>query len=487
MKHSFSYNTKLLLFGLPVGGLMISGCNQKFPEKPNIILIMADDLGYGELGCYGQEIIKTPNIDRIANEGIKFSQFYAGSAVSAPSRSVLLTGKHTGHSYIRNNGQPKEKNTKTVFPGQNPIPDSIITVAELLKEEGYNTACIGKWGLGSTGTSGDPGNQGFDLFYGFKCQVHAHNHYPRFLWRNNNMEELEGNDRILNGAQHSQDLFTNEALKFINNNKDSSFFLYLPLIIPHLSIQTTDKFLDMYKDKIPEEDYKHSGYIQHPYPRAAYAGMISQMDDGIGQILDEIKKLGIDKNTLIIFTSDNGPTYNRLGGSDSDFFKSSGKLRGKKGSLYEGGIRVPLVLSWSEHIVPGSECKQAFALWDILPTICELAGTGIAPQTDGISFLPVLTGIGQQEIHSSLYWEFPAYGGQAALIKGDMKLVITKLKNKNSQPGIELFNISKDTGEIMNILDEQSEIADEMINIMKHSRYPSSLFKFPQLENFLNK
>ncbi|MCD6598357.1 MAG: sulfatase-like hydrolase/transferase [Bacteroidales bacterium] len=225
-------------------------------EKPNIIFIMADDMGYGEAGCYGQEIIKTPNIDKIAAEGMKFTQFYSGQAVCAPARCSLLTGYHMGHSYIRNNGRPKEKNPITPFPGQNPIPDSVLTIGEILQQNGYITAAIGKWGLGNTGTSGDPNNQGFDLFYGYKCQVHAHNHYPSFLWRNDKMEQIEGNDgKLLRGTRHSQDLFTKEALSFINKNKDHPFFLYLPFVIPHLSIQTTDKFLNMYNVKIPKISY----------------------------------------------------------------------------------------------------------------------------------------------------------------------------------------------------------------------------------------
>jgi arylsulfatase len=479
---------------LVIGILIISYCqscntkniNNKIPfGKPNIIFIMADDMGYGEAGCYGQKIIQTPNIDKIAREGIKFTQFYSGQAVCAPARCSLLTGYHMGHSYIRNNGQPKERNPITPFPGQNPIPDSILTIGEILQQNGFVTAAIGKWGLGNTGTSGDPNHQGFDLFYGYKCQVHAHNHYPSFMWLNDKMEQIEGNDgKSLRGAHHSQDLFTKEALKFINENKDQPFFLYLPFIIPHLSIQTTDKFLDMYKDKIPETPYKHHGYLENPYPHAAYAGMITQMDDAIGQVMEEVKKLGLDKNTLIIFTSDNGPAYRRLGGSDDKFFNSAGGLRGLKGDLFEGGIREPMVASWPGKIKPGTVSGLPFAFWDVLPTLCEITGAKIPGNIDGISFLPALTGKGTQKVHENLYWEFKAYGGQAAMIKDDWKVVIRDLSSKKKEVSVMLFNLKNDKEEQHDLAKENPEKVKEILQEMKNARVPSELFNFPQLVEF---
>lgn len=469
-----------------MSGCINSNTDNELPlaEKPNIIFIMADDMGYGEAGCYGQKIIKTPNIDKIAAEGMKFTQFYAGSAVCAPSRCVLMTGKHTGHSYIRNNGQPIEKNPITPFPGQNPIPDSVLTIGEILQQNGYVTAAIGKWGLGNTGTSGDPNKQGFDLFYGFKCQVHAHNHYPEFLWRNDTMEKLAGNDRTLYGAQHSQDMMTKEALNFIDENKNSPFFLYLPFIIPHLAIQTTDPFLEMYRNSLTESEYKHRGYIQHPFPHAAYAGMITQMDDGIGQIMNKIKKLGLDKNTIIIFTSDNGPTYGRLGGADSDFFNSSGPLNGRKGSLLEGGIREPLVVSWPGKIKAGTVTDLPSAFWDVLPTLCEISGSEIPENTDGISFLPTLLEEKKQKKHETLYWEFPAYGGQAAMISGDWKLLVQNLISKNKPVTIQLFNLKVDVGEQNDLSKEEPKIVKELLYKMNKSHIHSDLFNFPQLEEF---
>jgi arylsulfatase A len=474
--------------------IILAGCTGQKPDselatgfRPNIIFIMADDMGYSEAGCYGQSYIKTPNIDQMAVSGMKFTQFYSGSPVCAPSRCVLMTGKHTGHSYIRDNGNPEEKNPLTVFPGQNPIPDSILTIGEILKSEGYTTACIGKWGLGHTGTSGNPGMQGFDLFYGFKCQVHAHNHYPEFLWRNDEMEKLEGNDRTLYGEQHSQDLFTREALRFINENKDTCFFLYLPFIIPHLSIQTSEPFLDMYKDSIPETDYKHKGYLPHPYPHAGYAGMITQMDDAVGQIVNEIERLGLGEETLIIFTSDNGPTYDRLGGSDSDFFESSEPLSGRKGSLLEGGIRVPMLATWEGKIMPGSISDLQFALWDVLSTLCEVSGSNTPQDTDGISFLPTLVGDDDQDVHESLYWEFPSYGGQAAMIKGEWKLLVRNLFSNEEAPSVQLFNLKNDIGETTDLSGDYPELVNEIVQEMKQSHDYSELFSFTGLENFYNK
>ncbi|MCA9022542.1 MAG: sulfatase-like hydrolase/transferase, partial [Planctomycetaceae bacterium] len=249
-------------------------------RPPNVVFIIADDLGYQELGCYGQKWIKTPHIDKIAKDGIRFTQFYSGNAVCAPSRCNLLTGKHPGHAYVRNNGKPEyvqhmKDEQGWEYPGQHPIPDAEVTIAEMLKQKQYATGAMGKWGLGHFGTTGDPNQQGFDLFYGFNCQVHAHNHYPKFLWRNHEKEVLPGNDRTLYGETYSQDKFVETGLDFIRQNQDRPFFLYLPFAVPHLAIQAPEKSLAKYRGKIPEEEYQHRGYIKHPHPRAGYAAMIT--------------------------------------------------------------------------------------------------------------------------------------------------------------------------------------------------------------------
>tara|TARA_B110000014_G_C20125200_1_gene598739 strand:- start:4228 stop:5709 length:1482 start_codon:yes stop_codon:yes gene_type:complete len=449
-----------------------------FARKPNIIFILADDLGYNELGCFGQKWIKTPHIDRLAKEGIKFTQHYSGQAVCAPCRCVLMTGKHTGHAYIRDNGDPKDGSTKHFpFPGQNPIPDDEITIAEILKTQGYTTAAIGKWGLGHFGSSGDPNKQGFDLFFGYNCQRHAHNHFPRFLWRNNKKVPLPGNDRKLDGKIHSQDAFTEEALSFIKKNKETPFFLYLPFAIPHLSIQTTDKWLNEYKKVIPEEKHTHRGYLKHPFPRAGYAAMITQMDDSVGQVHSLVKELGLDNDTLIVFTSDNGPTFNRLGGSDSDFFKSAGVFKGLKGSLYEGGIRVPTIVRWPGKIKPETTSNHISAFWDWMPTLSEIAGTKAPDVTDGISLLPSLLGK-KQESHKFLYWEFPSYGSQQAVRLGNWKGIRQKISKAKTTAEIktELYNLELDPGETKNVADLNPEILEKIESIMVKEHVPSKLF-----------
>ena len=472
------------IVGLGVTLVSLTGCGTGAqPEKatsPNIIFILADDLGYNELGCYGQEIIKTPNIDRIATEGIRLTQHYSGSPVCAPSRCVLLTGKHTGHSYVRNNSEVKVGDG---FWGQKPLPDSTITIAELLKSKGYATAAMGKWGLGKTGSEGDPNNQGFDLFFGFNCQRHAHNHYPKFLIKNQDTVWLAGNTRELSGEHYSQDLFIEEALQFIKTNETTPFFLYLPFAIPHLSIQVPEESLEEYKGIIQEEDYNHrDNYLQHPSPRAGYAAMITHMDKGIGQIMALLEELNIEDNTLIIFTSDNGPTYNRIGGSDSEFFESAGEFRGLKGSVYEGGIRVPFVARWPGKIKPGIINDHICAFQDILPTLSEVAGVSDnnPDDIDGISFAPTLLDNYKQEEHEYLYMEFASYGGQQMVRMGDWKAVRQNMFKDSLQ--IELYNLSDDIGEQNDISEQHPDIVEQIREIMKETRIPSKEFPFRQID-----
>ncbi len=483
--------------GLGLSAAAFGGCNtdglaksvirdKSTAKKPNIIFIMADDLGYGDLGCYGQRWIKTPNIDRIRREGMKFTDFYAGSPVCAPSRCTLMTGMHTGHAYIRGNGNPpgrKKLRGNPEWPGQNPIPANTVTIAKLLKKQGYATAAIGKWGLGYHGSQGDATNQGFDLFFGYNCQIQAHNYYPRWLWKNDKKIMLKGNDRGLTGKQYSQDLFIGEALSFIRQNKTKPFFLYLPFTVPHLSLQVPEDSLDQYKGKIPETPYKHrSGYLKNPYPHAAYAAMITRMDKGIGQIMALVKQLGLDDDTIIFFTSDNGPTFERLGGADSTFFDSAGPFRGRKGSVYEGGLRVPMVVRWPGHIKPDSTTHLISALWDVMPTLCDLAHCNCPDNIDGISFAPTLLGRAQQKKHKFLYWEFIAYGGSQAVRMGKWKGVRTGLRKKNTDTSIQLYNLETDKGEQHNVSAQHPDMVRQIKQIMLTQHTKSKLFPFPQIK-----
>ncbi len=462
-------------------------------QPPNIVLFLADDLGYGELGCYGQKWIKTPHIDKLAKEGMRFTDFYSGNAVCAPSRCCLLTGKHPGRTYVRNNGDPQHlqhmaETQGWEFPGQNPIPDDELTIGELLKEKGYATAAIGKWGLGHFGTTGDPNRQGFDLFYGFNCQRHAHNHYPRFLWRNNKKEVLPGNDRTLNGKTYSQDKFTEVALEFIDQHKDAPFFLYMPFAIPHLSIQVPKDSLAEYEGEIPEAEYEHKGYLKHPSPRAGYAAMISHLDRDVGKIMAKLSEYGLDGNTLVIFTSDNGPTYERLGGADSDFFESAAGLRGRKGSLYEGGIRVPMIARWSGKIMPGTESSRIGAFWDFMPTFAETAGASVPESSTGASLLPELMGK-ESDPADFLYWEFPAYGHQQAIRKGKWKAIRQRLRPtrvegelRNAPIKTELYDLEADRAEQNDVAAEYPEVVERLTKLMVSARVPSEKFPFPALD-----
>ncbi len=468
----------------------VTSLRAETPTKPNIVLIMADDLGYGEVGVYGQEKIKTPHLDQLAAEGMRFTQFYSGNAVCAPARCVLMTGKHPGHASIRNNGDPGEMlpETKALgaeFPGQHPLPAEEVTLAEVLKARGYATAAIGKWGLGHFGTSGDPNRQGFDLFYGFNCQRHAHNHYPRYLWRNRQKEPQPGNDRTLRGETYSQDRFREVALEFIDAHADRPFFLYLPFAVPHLSIQVPDEDLKQYTDTIPEEAYEHKGYLEHPTPRAGYAAMVSHMDRDIGAILARLDELNLRDNTLVLFTSDNGPTFDRLGGSDSQFFNSAAGLRGLKGSLYEGGIRVPLIVRWPGKVPAGAVSDMLAAFWDMLPTLAEAAGAETPAGIDGISFLPQLRGERQPRQHDYLYWEFPGYGGQQALRMGDWKVVRQNLNRPRMKEAgkFELYNLATDPGESQDVADEHPEVLAQAKRRMQEARAASPLFPIRMLDN----
>lgn len=436
--------------------------------SPNIILIVADDLGYAELGSYGQKKIRTPHLDQLAKEGIRFTHFYAGNAVCATSRCVLMTGKHTGHCVVRDNREIKPE-------GQFPIPADEVTIAELLKKQGYATAAIGKWGLGGPGSVGDPMKQGFDSFFGYNCQRHAHNHYPSYLWRNDQREEYTE-------KPFSHDLFEAEALAQIERHKDQPFFLYLPFIIPHLALQVPEDSLKEYVGQWEDPAYEGGkGYLPHKHPRAAYAAMVTRMDRTIGRIIEKLKALELDSNTLILFTSDNGPTHGNVGGADSEFFQSAAHFRGLKGSLYEGGIRVPLLARWPGKIPAGQTSDLACASYDLLPTLCELAGAKAPADTDGISLVATLTGNGKQRAHDFLYWEFPGYGGQQAiLLRGRYKAVRQQM-NKG-QRAWELYDLQKDPSESHDLATTEPDIMREIAEIIAREHVASIDFPLPSVD-----
>ncbi len=444
--------------------------------KPNVILIVADDLGYGDLGCYGQKKIRTPSLDRLASEGMRFTQFYAGSPVCAPSRCCLMTGKHGGHAYIRDNkATPPE--------GQQPLAAGEAMLTELVKRQGYVTGAIGKWGLGMFGTEGDPLKRGIDFFFGYNCQAHAHNHYPRFLYRNDKRFDLEGNDGGRTGKQFSHDLFEKETLSFVRANRDKPFFLFLPYIIPHLALQAPDDALAEYKGKWPETPYdgKKGGYQAHETPRAAYAAMITRMDRTVGRLLELLKELKLEENTIVLFSSDNGPATQGYAGTDTEFFRSAGALRGYKGEVYEGGMRVPLIVRWPGKIKAGTVSDHIAYFPDLMPTLLECLGAADASPRgiDGLSFAPALLGREQKQ-HEFLYWEFPSYGHQQAVRLGDWKGLRRNL-NKG-QIKTELYNLKEDVGEKQDVAGKHPNIVKQIETILKAEHTPSKLFPLKTID-----
>ncbi|MFK7961452.1 MAG: arylsulfatase [Phycisphaerales bacterium] len=445
--------------------------------RPNIIFIMADDLGWGELGSYGQAWIRTPAIDRIAREGMQFSQHYAGAPVCAPSRCVLLTGRRSTHAYVRDNKEnggwgPDEPE------GQLALPAGTPTIARSLQAAGYATGAIGKWGLGGPDSSGMPDQQGFDFFYGYLCQRVAHNLYPTHLWRNGTREDLPGNEwGNLVGQTYAHDRMAEEALAFIDRHAGEPFFLYLPFHIPHLALQAPQEEIDRYADLPEDGPYEGGkGYLPHPTPRRAYAAMVTRMDRDIGRIMDALAAAGIDDRTAVFFTSDNGPTFD-IGGADSDFFESAPNARGRKGSVYEGGLRVPLVARWPGRIAPGSLSDHLSSFEDWMPTLLDLAGVDAVPPTEGISFGPELVGDGEQPEHAFLQWEFPGYRGQQAIRQGRWKAVRRNIKQGNRD--IQLYDLAADPTESRDVAAEHPELVARFDRLMREGRVPSPEFPLP--------
>ena len=433
-------------------------------QKPNVVFIIADDLGYGDLSCFGQEKFETPNIDRLALTGMRCTHTYAGTTVSAPSRACLMTGLHTGHAPIRGN---REINPE----GQFPLPKDSYTLFRLFKDAGYKTGAFGKWGLGYPGSEGDPNRQGVDEFFGYNCQRLAHNYYPDHLWHNQKRVDLPENAEGKFGT-YSEDLIQQQILKFISENKHKPFFLYVPVVLPHAELLVPeDSIFERFKGKFPEMPYtgtdsgatfRKGGYASQEYPKAAYAAMVTRLDKYVGEIVTELKRQGIDENTLIIFTSDNGP--HKEGGNDPDFFDSNRMYRGYKRDLYEGGIRVPTIVSWQGHIPAGTETDFAFAFWDYLPTFAELLDRKIPVKTDGISVLPTLLGQKEQKAHDFFYFEFHELNGRQAVVQENWKLLHLNLQK---EPVYELYNIASDPSEVHNVIFLYPEKAEELKKIMQ--------------------
>jgi arylsulfatase A-like enzyme len=485
-------------------------------RQPNIVFILADDLGPGDLGCYGQKIIKTPHLDRMAAEGMRLTQHYCGNAVCAPSRSVLMTGQHPGHTFIRNNRQADDakglpKMGKPEREGQFPIPDATITLAEVFKAMNYSTGGFGKWGLGGPTSTGAPLKQGFDRWFGYNCQGVAHNFYPTYLWDNDQTIELKNppflsNDKLrpdedptkpesykrFQGTEYSADLIAEQALKFARDNKDKPFFLYWPTTVPHVALQVPDDSLAEYLGKFDDPPYPGGkGYIPHFKPKAAYAAMITRMDREIGRMMTLITELGLDDDTIFVFASDNGPlngTHQGLAGTDCAFFNSNENRRDGKGTLYEGGIRSPGIVRWKGRIKAGSTSDRVTGFEDWMPTLAELVGAKekSSSSSDGISFAATLLGEKQSE-REFLYREFHGYGGQQSLRMGDWKLLRMNLMGAGKAKAKvtlseELYNIATDPAETKNVAAEHPEIVAKMKAIMASQRTPSADFPMAALD-----
>ncbi len=447
-------------------------------KKPNIIFILADDLGYGDLGVYGQQKFSTPNIDRLAAGGMLFTQHYSGSTVCAPSRSALMTGMHTGHTVVRGNKEVRPE-------GQYPIPDETYTLAEVFKSAGYVTGAFGKWGLGFPGSEGDPLNQGFDNFFGYNCQRFGHNYYPRHLWSNNDSLVLEENKGLAKGI-YAPELIHAKSLEFMDNNKDKPFFLYIPSIIPHAELAAPEPVMKRHRGKYPVEkaykgydngpEYREGPYESQEETHAAFAAMVEVLDTQIGEIVKKTEELGIADNTIIVFTSDNGPHLE--GGADPEYFDSNGPLKGFKRDLYEGGVRVPMIIKWPNVVKPDSQSDHISAFWDIMPTFTEIIETEIHENIDGLSFLPTLKGdVGHQKKHEYLYWEFHELGGRQAVRKGNWKAVKYNVFDASNSE-IELYDLSDDIGEERNVASQNPQVLTEMEEILNSARTPSEVFTF---------
>lgn len=477
-------------------GTLLFGASGFAAEKLNVVFILADDLGWGELGCYGQKKIPTPNIDRLAAQGTRFTQHYSGAPVCAPSRCVLMTGKHLGHAEVRGNMQASK-----LFPefteGQYPLSGQVQTFVQLVQKAGYATGAMGKWGLGPVGSTGDPNRKGFDLFFGYNCQSLAHSFYPAHLWRNT--EKITINTQPVPGAAKQPDgevrmddwisqayapkLMIEEAERFIDTHKSNPFFLYLAFIEPHVAMHPPVESVEKFPKEWDPEPYRgESGYLPHPRPRAAYAAMISDLDGYVGRVLATLEKSGVADHTLVIFTSDNGATHEgpkgthfHIGGADPKFFNSTADLRGYKGSVYEGGIRVPMIARLPGKIAAGSTNNTPGYFADWFPTLCDAAGLDKPANLDGESLWPVLTSAGTLTSRKPMLWVFPEYGGQVAVRLGDFKLVRRNLKTKTPGPW-EVYDLSRDHGEANDIASTRNDLIQQAEELLRREVSANSIF-----------
>lgn len=434
-------------------------------RPPNIVYILADDLGWGDLGCYGSKYLKTPRIDQLAAEGMRFTDHYSGSCVCAPTRSSFLQGLHTGHARVRNNGSYLRK-TRVA------LETNDVTVGEILQSAGYRTGVIGKWGVGEERSTGVPNEQGFDFWYGYLNQRNAHHYYPPFLWKNQAKALFP--DNPTRRTDYSHDHFTEQGLAFIAHNKDRPFFLYMAYTIPHVDLDVPEDSKAPFVGTLPEtKPYGTPGgqhYRHEPKPHATFAGMVARLDRDVGRLVDHIDELGLGENTLVIFTSDNGPTS--AGGADPEFFDGNGPFRGIKFQLYEGGIRAPMIARWPRHVASSSQSNHVCAHWDMLATFADVAGVD-APPSDGISIRPTLLGGGEQREHELLYWEFYKGKIERAARMGDWKAIQVGVVQNPPAP-IELYNLASDPGETTNIADQIPEVLAEITRRMDEAHQPNA-------------
>lgn len=479
-------------------------------KKPNIVLILADDLGYGELGCYGQLKIKTPHIDKLATEGMRFTAHYTGAPVCAPARCVLMTGQHLAHAEIRGN---RDSGNGKKFPGQWPLTSDALTIVEVLRDAGYVTGGFGKWGLGPSDSTGSPMKQGFDRFYGYNCQRNAHSFYPPFLDSDEtevtiNKNPIPGHIRKKQGLisaddyraeNYASDFVLDEAVKFIDKNKDKPFFLYLPFLEPHVSMQPPKVWVDFY----PKEwdDVKlggkgvyrgQCGYLPHDRPRAAYAAMISDLDEHVGTIMARLEHHGLTEKTIVIFTSDNGTTHKgrdpkfHIGGCDAEFFNSTAGLKGYKGSCYEGGIRIPCVVKWPGKIQPGTVSSEPTYFPDWFPTLLTIGSAEVADDAklklDGIDMTEIFYGKAAPKRHELMIWDFHNYGGIIAIRDGKWKALRTGLLKKKVKSAWELYDLEADKEEKNNLAGQHPEIVERLEKAWLETRTIEPDFAIPMVD-----